>query len=265
MLSLLLLKKDQREIFGSFSFYKKYIRRCIVINNFKLVKELINPIDVAHRYLGNPIMHSGKYLFYKSPFRLEERTASFSVTNRGFHDFGISKSYDIFNFVSEYFKVSIYEAFKILVRDFNIQIASEKIDKETYKRLQLERDMRIKERENRVKFFNTKFNVLCDEFHNINKVLEELDIKDIDKITNTDIEQMEKRDKLDYILEWFVNNDINLIYDTLSEYNNLKTNDFIDKTFNKLMCIDLRLEIDEHLENDINNSRNSEKEEEDER
>ena len=232
-----------------------------IINNFKLVKELLKPKEVAQKYLGNPNSHSGKYDFYKSPFRLEERTPSFAVSERGFYDFGTGKSYDILDFVSEYAHVKLYDALKILVKDFNLQVTINKIDEQTYKKLEKEREKKINERNNRINFFHNKFNILCNEFQSFCKVLEKIKIKEINKITDIEIEQMELRDKLDYVLDWFVNNDINLIYNTLSEYKCLDTKQFINKSFNKLMSIDLKLDLNRELEDDINKNG---KEEEDE-
>ena len=50
------------------------------------LKQVINPIDLAYRTLGNPITRKNEVLWYKSPFRAEERTASFEVSDIGFKD-----------------------------------------------------------------------------------------------------------------------------------------------------------------------------------
>lgn len=76
--------------------------------NVKYLKQMINPIDLAHRTLGNPVHKKG--VWYKSPFRAEERTASFEVTENGFHDFGTGKHYDIIAFMQKLYNCSFKEA-----------------------------------------------------------------------------------------------------------------------------------------------------------
>lgn len=76
--------------------------------NIRYLKQMINPIDLAQRTLGNPVHKKGYW--YKSPFRAEERTASFEVTENGFHDFGTGKHYDIIAFMQKLYNCSFKEA-----------------------------------------------------------------------------------------------------------------------------------------------------------
>jgi DNA primase len=76
--------------------------------NVKYLKQMISPIDLAQRTLGNPVHKKGYW--YKSPFRTEERTASFEVTENGFHDFGTGKHYDIIAFMQRLYNCSFKEA-----------------------------------------------------------------------------------------------------------------------------------------------------------
>lgn len=52
------------------------------------IKRIVNPQDIAYRYLGTP-NKTGKKMWYKAPWR-DEKTASLLVDNRGFYDFGES-------------------------------------------------------------------------------------------------------------------------------------------------------------------------------
>lgn len=87
--------------------------------NAKEIREQISPVDVALKYLGQP--EKGKYgkLWYKSPFR-SERTASFMVDEKSFHDFGDSWDGDIFAFIERYFSVDFKKAMQIIKSDFGI-------------------------------------------------------------------------------------------------------------------------------------------------
>ena len=85
------------------------------------VKAIVNPQELATRYLGSPLKRSGDKYWYKSPFRAEERTASFMVDTRGFYDFGTSKQYDIFEFVKAWHKCDFRQAMEILCSLYGIR------------------------------------------------------------------------------------------------------------------------------------------------
>ena len=103
---------------------------------FKLLKDNITPLQVAHRYLGEP----NRMGFYISPFR-REKTASFKVSNKkGFHDFGDSTHYDIISFTAKYFNCNTKEACKILANDFGVCVE----DNEYTKFLKKQREQEIK-------------------------------------------------------------------------------------------------------------------------
>ena len=85
------------------------------------VKAIVNPQELATRYLGSPLKRSGDKYWYKSPFRTEERTASFMVDTRGFYDFGTSKQYDIFEFVKAWHKCDFRQAMEILCSLYGIK------------------------------------------------------------------------------------------------------------------------------------------------
>ena len=74
----------------------------------RYLKQVINPIDLAQKILGNPVHKKG--FWYKSPFRAEEQVASFEVTEKGFHDFGTGEHYDIISFISTLYNCSFKEA-----------------------------------------------------------------------------------------------------------------------------------------------------------
>lgn len=87
--------------------------------NAKDIREKISPIDVAIRYLGHPDKKRYGKLWYKSPFR-NERTASFMVDEKSFHDFGDSWDGDIFDFIERYYSVDFIKAVQIIKIDFGI-------------------------------------------------------------------------------------------------------------------------------------------------
>ena len=91
------------------------------MNKFLEVKQVLENRQVVQKYLGTPSKITFKGDWYLSPFR-EEKTASLYVSEKGIHDFGSSKHYDIIDFVSEYYKVKPLQALKILCNDFGIVI-----------------------------------------------------------------------------------------------------------------------------------------------
>jgi hypothetical protein len=72
--------------------------------------------------LGNPVNRTGNTLFYYSPFRVKERTASLAVTNKYITDFGTNEKYDIISFTSKLMNINVLEATKVLAKEFNIPI-----------------------------------------------------------------------------------------------------------------------------------------------
>lgn len=91
------------------------------VDRVAIIKQIVNPIDLARRYLGQPIHESGYRVWYKSPFRAEERTASFLATERGFYDFGTGQYYDVISFVMNKFNCDFKTACEILEKDYGIE------------------------------------------------------------------------------------------------------------------------------------------------
>ena len=70
--------------------------------------------------MGTPISkRNGKY-WYKSPFRAEERTASFCVSEKGFYDFGTSEYYDVIEFIKKICNCDFKMAISILKTQYGI-------------------------------------------------------------------------------------------------------------------------------------------------
>lgn len=93
---------------------------------FEEIKEILKPSDVVTRYLGYPVRRKNNMLWYYSPFRIKERTASFGVSDiKGIHDFGTSEHFDIISFVARYFNTSNIQAVNILKSDFNLQLGND--------------------------------------------------------------------------------------------------------------------------------------------
>lgn len=132
------------------------------MNKAEELKELLTPIQVIQHYLGQPVHKDSSGIWYRSPFR-NERTASFLVNDeKGIHDFGTSKHYDIINFIEEYFRVGFKTAIQILSKDFGIPMQdeiSEELKEYLKKRRQEEKEIQyIIEN-----WFNETFSQICDE------------------------------------------------------------------------------------------------------
>lgn len=134
----------------------------LIMDKFLEVKRVLENRQVVRKYLGTPSKSTFKGDWYLSPFR-EEKTASLYVSEKGIHDFGISKHYDVIDFVSEYYKVKPLQALKILCEDFGIAIKEERIDKESLRKIRQEREKQKELKENTTKFYNEEVQKLCDE------------------------------------------------------------------------------------------------------
>lgn len=132
------------------------------MDKFLEAKRVLANRQVVQKYLGTPSKSTFKGDWYLSPFR-EEKTASLYVSEKGIHDFGSSKHYDIIDFVSEYYKVKPLQALKILCEDFGIAIKEERIDKESLRKIRQEREKQKELKENTTKFYNEEVQKLCDE------------------------------------------------------------------------------------------------------
>lgn len=84
------------------------------------LKQVITPKDLALKTLGSPNHKQGKAFWYKSPFREEERTASFEVTDQSFHDFGTGEHFDIIGFMQRLNHCSFKEAVDTLSSMYNL-------------------------------------------------------------------------------------------------------------------------------------------------
>ena len=117
------------------------------MNKFEEIKRMLKNEEVVQRYLGLPEKHTTLGNWYKSPFR-REKTASFIVSDKGIHDFGDSKHYDIISFVQKYFSTTPIQALQVLSNDFGISLENEYETQEILKRLKKkqEEEKLIKER-----------------------------------------------------------------------------------------------------------------------
>lgn len=145
------------------------------MNNFKEIKKCLTCEEVVQRYLGLPVKHNSTGNWYLSPFR-SEKTASFCVSNKGIHDFGDSKHYDIISFTQEYFHLSSTDALKLLSFDFNISLQrnefeNKQIIQRTIKRKQEEELAKRKIN----KWYNKEMQNICDKIQNEKEVAEVLE------------------------------------------------------------------------------------------
>lgn len=179
------------------------------MNKFKEVKKLINAEEVIEKYLGQPRKRTRTTIWYLSPFR-SEKTPSFVVSDKGIHDFGDSRHYDIISFVSRYFNVDSLEALKILCADFNLSLAEEEqLNKEQYKELLRKREQEKQHRENVEKWYNKEMQKLCNEILENKKYINTLK-------STTYFEALsilyDKQQKLDYKYEIYTNTDKERLY-----------------------------------------------------
>ena len=94
---------------------------------YKFILNTVYPSEIAHYYLGDPYRISGDSLVYFSPLREKERTPSFFVNNeKGIHDFGTGKHYNIISFCSELFDTCYWTAAKKIIIDFGLNLGDVK-------------------------------------------------------------------------------------------------------------------------------------------
>lgn len=90
---------------------------------YTFILNTVYPTDVIHYYLGEPYRISGESLIYYSPLREKERTPSFFVNDeKGIHDFGTSKHYNVISFCSELFDTCYWDAAKRIIIDFRLDL-----------------------------------------------------------------------------------------------------------------------------------------------
>ena len=136
---------------------------------FYEVKQYLKPIRVAYHYLGEPKKNMGNTVFYYSPLRAKEKTASLAVNdNKGFTDFGTSKNYDVISFTSEYYHCNLKQACDILIRDFGLNIIID--NKDNIKLLKKQRDEQLQVQETINNWFDDIYDTLCNiyrEYRNL--------------------------------------------------------------------------------------------------
>lgn len=192
------------------------------MNPYKEIKYMLNNIQVVTHYLGEPKIKNSSGYWYISPFR-KEKTASFVVNYQRIHDFGDGKSYDIISFVAEYFKISSYNALKVLSKDFNINLFENnseeliKLNKQKYQEEQL-----IKSKIN--EWFYNKYDSLCNQLNTIYKQIKKCkpyNLKLLNILKN-------RQFVLEYYTELFVNaneRDKEILYMEAHNDNRRKGND----------------------------------------
>ena len=133
------------------------------MNRFKEIKNILNPQEVAQKYLGLPEKKTSKGLWYKSPFR-KEKTASFCVSSKGIHDFGDSTHYDIISFVQKYFNTTPLRALEILCNDFGLnELGNEYETQEIVRRLKKKREEERLIKQKIEEWYSNEFQRVCDE------------------------------------------------------------------------------------------------------
>lgn len=130
--------------------------------NIKDLKYRLSPIIVAEHFLGAPNKSTKNGNWYKSPFR-QERTASFLASNKGMHDFGDSKHYDVISFVQELYNVNLKDALSILKREFGISDEQENKRVLKYKLSRKAQEAEIRKKLS--EWYNLTFQLFCDKLH----------------------------------------------------------------------------------------------------
>jgi len=142
------------------------------MNKPQEIKQMLSPIVVAERYLGEPDKMTGNRLWYKSPFR-KEKTASFMVSEQAFHDFGDGWHGDIIDFVQKYYNTDFITAIRILSTDFRIP-EIEQISPELSQYLKQKRDEERQIKEAIKQWFNVTYCKLCERLQLWQKVIPKL-------------------------------------------------------------------------------------------
>lgn len=192
--------------------------------NTRDLKYKLSPILVAEHFLGTPDRHTSSGNWYKSPFR-QERTASFLVSNKGMHDFGSSKHYDIIAFVQELLNVDFKDSLLVLKREFGI---SDEVENRRVLKYKLDR--RAQEAELRKKlldWYNLTFQRFCCKEHLL-KVLE-MDFKKSFQQINFNNPKFDwQKERLAKIYEKEIKYEI-----ILEDYLDVRTQDDLEKLYTK--------------------------------
>lgn len=167
------------------------------MNNAKRIKELLTPSVVVEHYLGQPIKTNSVGMWFKSPFR-NERTASFLVNNqKGIHDFGTSKHYDIISFLQELLGIDFKTAITKLQADFGIiDYGQSSKELEAYLIRKRQEDKQIKINLN--KWFYATFINLCKELKMWKKILQHVKGEAL-------LIAYSKGQYVDYLIDIFIN------------------------------------------------------------
>lgn len=166
------------------------------MNNPKEIKELLNPIEVARYYLGNPDRTTRGRAWYKSPFR-SEKTPSFEVDNVGFYDFGASWRGDVISFIERYYNTDFKTAMKILTSDFHLP-EDEEISKDLKNYLKQQRDEERKIQQAIEDWFTNTLSTLCNKLHCWQNKIPNLKGYELSKAYS-------KEQYLDYMIDIFIN------------------------------------------------------------
>ena len=160
------------------------------------IKNILSPTIVAQHYLGQPEKNKNNRLWYKSPFR-NERTASFMVDDKSFHDFGDGWDGDVIAFIERYYKVNFKMAINVLCRDFNI-IDDEEHSQEFIKYLKKKKDEENQIQGNINRWFDSTYIKLCNELHYTIKVIPYLSGKALEIMYNKNAALIFNRDIYKY-------------------------------------------------------------------
>ena len=144
------------------------------MNNPEQIKQLLTPIMVAQHYLGQG-KTKGNRIWYKSPFR-SERTASFMVDDKSFHDFGDGWDGDVIDFVERYYNTDFINATKILSKDFGLP-EDEPISKEVEDYIKLKREEEQQIKKNLDDWFSSTYNKISDELKIVEKAIQNTAMK----------------------------------------------------------------------------------------
>ena len=130
---------------------------------FYEIKQYLTPLKVANYYLGEPKRKMNTTVFYYSPLRVKEKTASLAVNDKkGFTDFGTGKNYDVISFISELYHCNLRQACDILIRDFGLNIEAN--SKENLELLKRQRDEQLKVQQLINNWFENTYEVLTNAF-----------------------------------------------------------------------------------------------------
>lgn len=143
-------------------------------SDVELVKRTIDTEYLLNRYLGTPVKRAGNTMWWHSPFRRDTDASLCYSPEKGIHDFGDSRHYDIFSLLMKMYNIPFVTSVEFVANEYGIRLGNE-YETELLaqrKKKQLEEEKKIRQTiENTYKKIYNSFCDLYKEWHTIEKAL----------------------------------------------------------------------------------------------